>query len=335
MQSSESPDPIAGWIARFRALGERVRIDLLGALLCEELSVGELAELVHSSQPGVSRHLSALREAGLVLARKQGATTYYRAQPGEALLEGAVGAEIRRRAAELGLPARIERVVARRRARTEAFFDRQAETWDSLRAQLFAESAALASLLPLVPRGLRVADIGTGTGGMLPYLAEVAASIVAVDISAEMLRRAKARARALGLEQVELVKGDLASLPIASRSVDAAFAALVLHHAPSPARAIAEMARIVRPGGALVVVDLVAHGHEWLRKEHGDLWLGFAREEMLGHFERAGLGRRRLRVVSRVEVAGKGPGGPLELFVASAEVPAESSRARRSTSPPA
>src|SRR6185295_6582455 len=128
MQNLATPD----WITRFRALGDETRLGLLCALLSEELSVGELSEVVQAAQPGVSRHLSALRDAGLVVARKQGATTYYRIQPG-----------------------------------------------DPLRAQLLDQAAGLWALVPLIPRGLRVADIGTGTGGMLPLFSEFAGEIVA------------------------------------------------------------------------------------------------------------------------------------------------------------
>lgn len=314
---------ISHWIHRFRALGDETRMDLLAALQSEELSVSELSEVIQAAQPGVSRHLAALRDAGLVLARKQGAATYYRIQPGEPLLEGPLGAELRKRANELGLPARVEQMVARRRSRAEAFFDRQAESWDELRAQLVAEAAALWSLVPLLPRGLAVADIGTGTGGMLPYLAEIAERIVAVDLSTQMLRRARARAKSLGIDNVEFVKADLEALPLADDCVDAAFAALVLHHAETPQRALSEMARIVRPGGTLVVTDLCAHGHEWLREEHGDVWLGFGRDEITSHMTRAGFLDVRYRVVSRADVMGRAPTGPLELFVVSGRVPSE------------
>lgn len=313
--------PISHWIHRFRALGDETRMDLLAALQSEELSVGELAEVIQAAQPGVSRHLAALRDAGLVVARKQGAATYYRIQPGEPLLEGPLGAELRKRANELGLPARVEQIVARRRSRAEAFFDKQAESWDDLRAQLVAEAAALWSLAPLLPRGLSVADIGTGTGGMLPYLSEIADRITAVDLSTQMLRRARARAKSLGIENVEFVKADLEALPLDDASVDTAFAALVLHHAERPARALSEMARIVREGGTLVVTDLCAHGHEWLREEHGDIWLGFGRDEIIEHMQRAGLLDVTYRVVSRAEVSGRASAGPLELFVVSGRVP--------------
>jgi SAM-dependent methyltransferase len=307
------------WVERFRALTDETRLLLLAALLDEELSVGELAEVVQAAQPGVSRHMGALREAGLVVLRKQGTASFYRLSADEPLLGGAFGEALRRLSAEHKLGRRVERVLSRRRAKSQAFFDR-ADDWDTLRAGLFTESVGFASLLPLIARGLTVADIGTGTGGMLPYLAEIADRIVAVDLSAEMLRRARARAESLGLDNVTFERGELEALPLASASVDAAFASLVLHHAPRPAAALAEMARVVRPGGAVVVVDLMAHGHEWLRDEQADVWLGFGRDELRALFERAGLAEPRHNVVSRVEPSGRG-GAPLELFVASARVP--------------
>jgi ubiquinone/menaquinone biosynthesis C-methylase UbiE len=318
--------PTADWITRFRALGDETRLGLLCALLSEELSVGELSEVVQAAQPGVSRHLSALRDAGLVVARKQGVTTYYRLSPGEPLLEGALGGELKRRAVELGLLPRVERVVARRRAKAEAFFDEQAESWDALRAQLLDQAAGLWALVPLIPRGLRVADVGTGTGGMLPLLSEFADSVVAVDISREMLRRARLRAKSIGLDNVEFVKADLHDLPLDDASVDAAFATLVLHHAPDPGAAIREVARILRPGGSLVVVDLCAHGHEWLRDEQGDVWLGFTQGELAGHFGKAGLSGMQFKVVSQVDTGKKGGGHPLKLFVASGSVPLNNRR---------
>jgi SAM-dependent methyltransferase len=320
----QTPSP--DWIVRFRALGDETRLGLLCALLTEELSVGELSEVMQAGQPGVSRHLSALRDAGLVVARKQGATTYYRIQPDDPLLDGAVGAELRRRSAELGLTARIEKVLARRRARAEAFFDEQAESWDALREQLLDQAAGLRALVPLIPRGLTVADIGTGTGGMLPVLAEFAEKILAVDISQEMLRRARARAKALNLDNVQFVKADLRDLPFDSGSVDAAFATLVLHHAANPGAAIKEMVRILKPDRTLVVVDLCAHRHEWLRDEQGDVWLGFTKEETVALLRKAGLSGVDFKIVSHVDTGKKGGGNPLKLFVASGIVPSHNRR---------
>jgi ArsR family transcriptional regulator len=318
------------WLERFKALSDETRVELVAALLSEELSVGELADVVQAAQPGVSRHLQALGKAGLVVARRQGTATYYRVVADEPLLGGPFGEALRGLALNKQLGQRVEKVLARRKARSEAFFD-QAEDWDTLRAELFTDAAGLSSLLPLVRPGLVVADVGTGTGGMLPYLAQVASRIVAVDLSAEMLRRARAKARALGLEGVTFLQGDLSSLPLDDGAVDAAFAALVLHHAPRPIEAVREMARIVRPGGAVVIVDLVSHGLDWLREEQADLWLGFGRDEALSYFRQAGLEGARYQVVSRTQVRERGQHQPttLELFVLSGHRPAHDAVAPR------
>ena len=308
------------WIDRFRALAEETRVTLLAALLEEELSVGELSDVVQAAQPGVSRHLQALREAGLVSSRKEGTTTFYRLVPDDPLLDGPFGADLRRLRNERSFATRVDKAVARRRQKTRDFFD-QAEDWDTLRGELFSDAAGMGALLPLLPTRLRVADIGTGTGGMLPFLAEIASEIVAVDLSKEMLRRARERARSLGLSNVEFLQGDLAALPLADGSVAAAFAALVLHHATHPLAAVREMARVVAPGGVVVVLDLLAHGQEWLREEQADLWLGFDKDEMSSLLTKAGLDDVRVRIVSRAPVR-RGNAQALELFVASGRVPA-------------
>jgi ArsR family transcriptional regulator len=300
----------------FRALADPTRLLLAGVLLGEELTVGELAEVADMAQPGVSRHLAALRDAGLVVSRRQGTMTFYRANAQESLLQGAVRETLEQAAREPAVAARVQRALERRRARVRAFFEREAAGWDELRAQLLNDSAAMAALLPLVPRGLRVVDIGTGTGGMLPQLAVVADHILAVDHSPQMLRRARERARRLGLRNVEFRRADAARLPAEANAFDAAFAVLVLHHAPRPARLLAEMARVVRPGGHVVVIDLVAHGEEWLRKEQADLWLGFSLDEIAALLRHARLVDERATVVSKA-VSPRGTAS-LELFVASA-----------------
>lgn len=321
------------WLDRFKALSEEARVLLLASLLDEELSVGELSDVVQIAQPSVSRHLQALGKAGLVVARRQGTATFYRLVADEPLLAGPFGDDVRRLAAARKLGSRVERVLARRKAKSQSFFD-QAEDWDSLRGELFSDAAGLFSLLPLVRPGLTVVDVGTGTGGMLPYLAQVASRIVAVDLSGEMLRRARARARTLGLGNVAFLQGDVSRLPLGDDEVDAAFSSLVLHHAPRPAEALREMARVVRPGGSVVVVDLVSHGLDWLREEQADVWLGFGRDEVVELMTKAGLGDVNHRVVSRVTAHDRTTRTPtpLELFVASGRV---GGAARQTLSPAA
>ncbi|OQB09489.1 MAG: Ubiquinone/menaquinone biosynthesis C-methyltransferase UbiE [Deltaproteobacteria bacterium ADurb.Bin207] len=299
---------------RFRALADPTRLLLLGVLLDEELTVGELAEVSRTRQPSVSRHLAGLRDAGLIVSRRQGAMTFYRANAQEVLVTGALRAEILSLVQNPTIAGRIESVLERRRARADEFFDERAEGWDGLRAQLLSDSAVFASFLPLIPRGLTVVDIGTGTGGLLPHLAEFSDRIVGIDQSAQMLRRARDRARRLGLTNVEFHRADISKLPLPSNTFDVAFAVLVLHHAPKPLVAMREMARVVKPGGRVIVLDLVAHGQEWLRREQADLWLGFTAEEVKAMMDGASLHLGGRRVISRA----KSPRSEesLELFVA-------------------
>ena len=134
-----------------------------------------------------------------------------------------------------------------------------------------------------------VADVGTGTGFVAAGVASRAGRVVAVDNSQAMLDVARANLSALGLTNVELVEGEVTALPLASGSVDAAFANMVMHHAEEPAAVLEEMARLVKPGGSVAVVDAVEHRYEWMREEHADIWLGFGREQIEGLFAAAGL----------------------------------------------
>lgn len=307
---------ISSLTGRFRALSDPTRVLLLGVLLDEELTVGELAQVVDTAQPGVSRHLSALREAGFVVARRQGAMTFYRVRAEDGLLQGGIRQQIEAAAAHTSVAQRVDHVLQRRRARAQAFFEKHGAGWDELRGELLHEAAVCSSLLPLVPRGLRVVDIGTGTGAMLPYLAEIADQVVGIDPSRKMLRFARQRARRLGIPQLELHVAHAEKLPLRSGVFDAAFAVLVLHHVSKPVDAVLEMARVVRPGGHVIVLDLCSHGQEWLRETQADLWLGFARDEIETMFQRARLVDGQHKIVSRV--ASPRGGGNVELFVASA-----------------
>lgn len=135
----------------------------------------------------------------------------------------------------------------------------------------------------------RVVDVGTGTGFVAAGLAPRVGRVIGVDNSPAMLRTARENLDALGVENAELLQGDLSALPLPDGSVDAAFANMVLHHAEDPAAMLAEMARVVRPGGSVVISDEMEHPYEWMRREHADVWLGFSENEVAGFFESAGL----------------------------------------------
>jgi ArsR family transcriptional regulator len=176
-----------------------------------------------------------------------------------------------------------------RQARTRAFFDAVGPEWDALRKVFNDDALRARALVRLVPPGLRVADVGTGTGILAQELAAAGCSVVAVDHSPRMLDAARASLEAAGCDAVELREGTAEALPLADGEVDAAFAHMVLHYLATPADAIREMARAVRPGGVVVLVDFERHDRDWMREELGVVWLGFPVEDVRAWLEDAGL----------------------------------------------
>jgi ArsR family transcriptional regulator len=207
--------------------------------------------------------------------------------------------------------------MAARADRTRSFFDAVGPEWDSLRKVFNDDALRSRAVTRIVPPNLRVADIGTGTGILARELAQLGLSVIAVDHSARMLAAARAALEADGITGVELRAGEAGALPIESGVLDAAFAHMVLHYLPSPADAIREMARVVRVGGSVVVVDFARHDHEWMREELGVTWLGFDRGEIASWFEQAGLGSPLIETQSARSAARDLP----EAFIASARRP--------------
>jgi ArsR family transcriptional regulator len=172
----------------------------------------------------------------------------------------------------------------------QEFFERVAADWDTMRLAYYDERVIERMVeISGVDGATTVADVGTGTGFVAAGVASRAGRVVAVDNSRAMLDVARANLGALGLTNVELVEGEVTALPLASDSVDAAFANMVMHHAEEPTAVLEEMARVVKPGGSVAVVDAVEHGYEWMREEHADIWLGFGREQIEGLFGAVGL----------------------------------------------
>lgn len=173
---------------------------------------------------------------------------------------------------------------------TQQYFSNVATQWDELRSGFFTEAMRDDAIgrAGLPPHAI-VADVGTGTGFVLQGLLPYAAQLVGFDASAEMLEVAAENLASADSGKVELRVADGAALPAESGTFDAVFANMYLHHAPDPAQAIAEMARILKPGGRLVITDLDGHDQVWMREEMADRWLGFAREDLRRWFAAAGL----------------------------------------------
>lgn len=276
---------------RLGTLGDITRCRLLALLERHELSVSECCQVLQLPQPTVSRHLKVLGEGGWVSVRTRGTSRLYRAE--ESLSDDArtlwsVVREQMGRDPRLAEDAeRARAVVARQEDRSRAFFSASADRWDEIRSGLYGARADILPLLGLLEPTWTVADLGTGTGVFPVTVAPYVERAVGIDRSTEML--AAARKRAAGLDNVEFREGVLESLPLGDTSVDLVSLSLVLHYVPEPVAALAEAARVLRPGGRLVVVDARRHGREELVDEMGHHWPGFDPDQMNAWLSEAGL----------------------------------------------
>jgi ArsR family transcriptional regulator len=298
----------------YRLLAEPVRLRLLALAAAEELAIGELAELLREAQPNVSRHVAPLRKAGLVSVRRHGTRVLVRvaehAEQDPVVADGlAAGSAL---CEEDGSLARIAEIVAQRDASAREFFGSTRGSEDLDPSALPREMLAyLTALAPLIGgRGLAV-DAGTGSGLLLDLLAPLFEQVVAVDRENVQLERARQRARLRGFEHVQFVcdayDGPALAEVVRQRGgADLVFASRVLHHAPKPSLAVAALAELLKPHGALIVLDYAAHEDESLREEQADLWLGFGAEELEDLARRAGLTEVGVRPIPR-ERCGAGP----------------------------
>ncbi len=172
----------------------------------------------------------------------------------------------------------------------QAFFERVATDWDTMRLAYYDERVIekMAAVCG-VDRTRKVVDFGTGTGFVAAGLAPRVGRVVAVDNSQAMLDVARKNLDALAIGNVELLLGEITTLPLESSGVDAACANMVLHHAENPAAMLAAMARVVKPSGTVVITDEVEHPYAWMQEEHADIWLGFNEQQIIGFFREAEL----------------------------------------------
>jgi ArsR family transcriptional regulator len=296
--------------ATFRLLGDEARLRLLRLLAAERLNVTELTSILGIAQSGVSRHLGLLKDAGLVEERRDGGFTYFRLAPALESGENGFGplwpllrAQFDAASATAegrGDDARLEEV---RRVRKENFEEHGAatDTRQIVPGRSWAAwSRALGHLLPR----LEIADLGCGDGYLTIEAARFAEKVIAIDRSASALARAKQLAKRKSLSahasaKIEWKRGELERLPLKDASVDVALLSQALHHAASPAKAVAEAARIVRPGGRVLVLDLRPHEEQWVRERLGDTWLGFEDAELARLLKNAGLTDIKVSVGAR------------------------------------
>jgi DNA-binding transcriptional ArsR family regulator/protein-L-isoaspartate O-methyltransferase len=286
------PDLDARW-QLYRVLSEPVRLRLLALAAEEELSVGELSELLEEPQPNVSRHAAPLRQVGLLADRRQGTRTLVRLSDGAA--DDAVVADAlragRRMCEKDGSLSRVVSVVRARDLRTREFFARPPRPSEELHRppELAAYLAALGLLLER--RELAV-DAGTGSGVLLDVLAPVFQRVIALDRSEAQLERARQRVTGRGYDNVELVCSEIdddTARGAVGEGADVVFAARMLHHAPLPRRTLEALSALARPGGRVVIVDYCRHDDEALREGQADVWMGFEPSELEAQARAAGL----------------------------------------------
>jgi len=306
----------------FRLLGDEARLRILRLLSAERLNVSELTGILAIAQSGVSRHLGLLKDAGLIIEQREGGYTYFRPAAGLLAGENGLAPLAALLKAEFDAAVRTEtgraddaRLAEVRRLRKENFEAHAGP--DTNERQLVpgrswaAWSRALGHLLP----PLRVADIGCGEGYLTIEASRWASRVIAVDRSALVLKRARALATRRRVRNVIWKRGELERLPLRDGSVDVALLSQALHHAPDPARALAEAARIVVPGGRVLVLDLREHDERWVRDRLGDQWLGFADEAVAKLLKAAGL------TDVRVNVGARRTGDPFTVIIASGMKP--------------
>jgi ArsR family transcriptional regulator len=274
------------------ALADPIRCRMLLLLDRNELTVSELCTVLQLPQSTVSRHLKTLSDAGWAVSRRDGTSRYYssadnREESAPPRLWDIVRDEVRLAPSARQDVQRLEGVLAARRSKSQEFFASAAGQWDRLRAELFGQHLCPMSLLGLLDERWVLGDLGCGTGQVAATLAPYVHKLIAVDASAEMLNAARERLR--GRDNVLLRQGVLEQLPIEDEELDGAVFFLVLHHLPDPAAALSEAARVLRPNGKLLIVDMVPHEREEYKQQMGHVWLGFSEEQMQKYFSEAGL----------------------------------------------
>jgi ubiquinone/menaquinone biosynthesis C-methylase UbiE len=279
------------------SLADSTRSRILLLLDGQELSVSELCNVLQLPQSTVSRHLKALSDAGWVSGRAEGTSNVYAMsrearQPSSHRLWSLVREQVGASPAAMQDQRRLQAAMASRRSRSVEFFTSSAGQWDRMRDEMFGNRFHLAALAALLDADATMGDLGCGTGQVSEAIAPFVARVIGVDSSAPMLQAAQSRLQ--NQTNVELRRGELEALPIDDNLLDVATVMLVLHHVPEPARALAEVARVLKPGGRLVLVDMLPHDRENYRQQMGHVWLGFSGEHVERLLADAGFERRRL-----------------------------------------
>jgi ArsR family transcriptional regulator len=297
------------------SLADPTRSRILLLLDRHELTVSELCGIMQLPQSTVSRHLKALADASWIAARAEGTSNWYAMSrddldPARRRLWLLVREQVATTPAAAQDQRRLQGALTDRRTKSQEFFSSSAGQWDRVRDDLFGDRFHLAALAAFTRPQWIVGDLGCGTGEVSAALAPFVARVVAVDASPAMLQAARKRLH--GFDNIDLRRGELEALPIDDARLDGATLMLVLHHVPDPQRALLDVARVLKPGGRLVLVDMLPHDRESYRQQMGHVWLGFADDHVRALLGESGFDEVQIVPLSP-DAKAKGPG----LFVAS------------------
>jgi SAM-dependent methyltransferase len=315
--SAQQPDAMIRWMA---SLGDPARLRLLRLLERHELGVAELGDVLQLPQSTISRHVKLLADEGWLRSRRLGTTHLStiaeegQLAPAQRDLWHLARTQIANWPAVAQDDLRLASALRHRHDDSRRFFTGAAGEWDALRVEYYGDDFPWHAMVALLPRDSVVADLGCGTGASLEAIAPHVGRAIGVDNTPAMLEAAAQRLDSF--DNVELLQGDLAQLPIESGSVDAAMMVLALSYVADPSACVAEVTRVLRPGGRVAIVDVTAHDREAFRLRMGQRRLGFDAEAIAAMLDEAGLVSLRVRNLPPVPNV-KGPA----LFLATGARP--------------
>lgn len=321
-------------LSGLRAAAEATRVRILFLLSHGEANVSELTQILGQSQPRVSRHLKLMAEAGLITRHKEGNWVLFR------LCESGRGGALARAIVDLlpgadavlsGDLARLEEIRSRRAEAAARYFRDNARQWEQLRTLHVQEDDVEQAMVRLAgPGSIRLhADLGTGTGAVLRRFAGIAAQSIGIDSSRDMLAIARVNIERAGLRHAQVRQAEIYALPFPDGFADFITIHQVLHFLEDPGRAVAEAARILEPGGRLLIVDFAPHDLEELREHHAHRRLGISAEDMAHWLDRSGLSLSRQLVLPPPSHPA-GDGLTVSLWLATAPHPSATEAPNRS-----